>query len=168
MTEYARKHLQHEMLVGGASNTVFNGLIAWLLLRNGPPLQWHGDNSFAVDVIATTLLLPFVVALIVIPLQRAKLRKGALQAINLGPHSRWQKLADRFPTSIFKSAVLFGLVSSLLIAPPTLLAFYILGIEQVTPANYAIFKGLWAGVLAALTVTPMVLCALRAPAASPP
>ena len=81
----ARDHLRYEVLVGGISNTFFNGLIAWLLLRNGPPLAWGGEHSFVVDVVATGLLLPFIVALIVIPLQRGKLNKGKLQAIDLGP-----------------------------------------------------------------------------------
>ena len=78
MTSSARTHLKHEVLVGGISNTIFNGIIAWLLLRNGPALAWGGQHSFAVDVIATALLLPLIVALIVIPLQRSKLRKGKL------------------------------------------------------------------------------------------
>lgn len=60
----ARDHLRHEVLIGGISNTIFNGLIAWLLLKSGPALAWGGEHSFAVDVIATALLLPFIVALI--------------------------------------------------------------------------------------------------------
>ena len=154
-------HLKHEVLVGGISNTVFNGLIAWLLLRNGPALAWGGEHSFAVDVIATGLLLPFIVALIVIPLQRSKLRKGKLSAINLGSASSLQSLSDRLPGSVFKSAVVFGLVGMCIIAPATLLGFYLLGVQQVPPLNYAIFKGLWAGLIAAVLVIPMVLHALR-------
>ena len=76
MPNYAKQHLQHEALVGGVSNAIFNGLIAWLLLRSGPSLAWGGEHSFAVDVVATALLLPLIVALIVIPLQRGKLLQG--------------------------------------------------------------------------------------------
>jgi len=163
MASESYKHLKHEVLVGGISNTVFNGLIAWLLLRNGPALAWGGEHSFAVDVIATGLLLPFIVALIVIPLQRSKLRKGKLSAINLGSASLPQSLADRLPGSVFKSAVVFGLLGMCVIAPATLLAFYLLQVQQVPPLNYAIFKGLWAGLMAAVLVIPMVLHALREP-----
>ena len=154
-------HLQHEALVGGVSNAFFNGLIAWLLLRNGPALAWGGEHSFAVDVIATSLLLPLIIALIVIPLQRSKLSKGKLQSINLGAGSRLQAIADRFPTSTFKSALLFGLLGMCLIAPLTLAVFFALGIESVTPLHYALFKGIWAGLMAAVLVLPMVLLALR-------
>ena len=32
MAAQAGPHLRHEAMVGGVSNTVFNGVIAWLLL----------------------------------------------------------------------------------------------------------------------------------------
>ena len=161
-----RDHIKHEILVGGISNAFFNGLIAWLLLKSSPALAWGGEHSFAVDVIATGLLLPFIVALIVIPLQRGKLNKGKLQPIQLGPSSFMQRVADKLPASTFKSAVLFGLFGMCVIAPLTLLGFYLVGVEQVNPVNYAIFKGIWAGLMAGLLVVPMVLLALRAPASS--
>ena len=161
MTQSGKAHLKHEALVSGLSNTVFNGIIAWLLLRNGPALAWDGQHSFAVDVIATAFILPLIVALIAIPLQRVKLRKGKLQSINLGPESLLQSLADRFPASTFKGSLLFGLIGMCLIAPLTLAGFFLLGVETVAPLHYAIFKGLWAGAMAALLVLPMVLLALR-------
>ncbi|MEZ5573329.1 MAG: hypothetical protein R3E64_15105 [Halioglobus sp.] len=157
------EHIRHEILVSGISNTVFNGLFAWLLLKDGPNLDWGSEHSFVVDVVATGFLLPMIVALIVIPLQRGKLNKGKLQPINLGTSSSLQAFADRFPASAFKSSLLFGLVGMLIIAPLTLLAFYLLGVEQVSPLQYALFKGLWAGLIAAILVVPMVLIALRAP-----
>jgi hypothetical protein len=157
----AADHLRHEILVGGISNTVFNGLIAWLLLRNGPELRWGGAHSFAVDVLATGLLLPFIVALIVIPLQRGKLNKGKLQPIRLGPGSPVQRVADRLPANTFKSALLFGLFGLCVIAPLTLLGFYLSGVVAVDPVTYALFKGVWAGLMAAIVVVPMVLVALR-------
>jgi hypothetical protein len=162
-TATGRDHIRREILVGGISNTIFNGLAAWLLMKNGPDLRWGGEHSFVVDIIATGLLLPFIVALIVIPLQRSKLNKGKLQPINLGHGSLMQALADRFPATTFKSAVMFGLMGMLLIAPLTLAGFYLLGVEQVQPRQYAIFKGLWAGLIAAVLVVPMVLIALRTP-----
>lgn len=161
-----REHLKHEVLVGGISNTIFNGLIAWLLLKSGPALAWGGEHSFVVDVIATALLLPFIVALIVIPLQRSKLNKGKLQPIDLGHTSFVQRIADRLPAGTFKSALLFGLFGMCVIAPLTLLGFYLAGVEQVSPLNYSIFKGIWAGLMAAVLVIPMVLLALRAPASA--
>ena len=163
-TSTASEHIKHEILVGGVSNTIFNGIIAWLLLKSGPALAWGGDHSFAVDVIATAFILPFIVALIVIPLQRGKLNKGKLEPIHLGAGSFMQRMADRLPAGTFKSALIFGLVGMCVIAPLTLLGFYVVGVEQVSPLSYSIFKGIWAGLMAAVLVVPMVLLALRAPA----
>lgn len=165
-TSTAGQHIKHEILVGGISNTIFNGIIAWLLLKSGPALAWGGDHSFAVDVIATAFILPFIVALIVIPLQRGKLNKGKLEPIHLGAGSFMQRMADRLPAGTFKSALIFGLVGMCVIAPLTLLGFYVLGVEQVSPLSYSIFKGIWAGLMAAVLVVPMVLLALRAPAST--
>jgi len=43
-----------------------------------------------------------------------------------------------------------------------LLLLWIAGASLFTPIQYAIFKGLWAGCLAAITVLPMLLVGLRA------
>jgi zinc transporter ZupT len=96
------------------------------------------------------------------------MNKGKLQPINLGSDSLVQSLANRFPSSTFKSALLFGLLGMCVIAPLTLLGFYLLGVQEVSPLNYAIFKGFWAGLMAAVLVIPMVLTALRAPAQGSP
>ena len=85
--ENGREHIRHEVCVCGGSNTIFNGVSAWLLMKGGGSLYWSGDHSFAGDVVATAFLLPLIVAFIVIPLQRSKLSKGTLQPINLGPSS---------------------------------------------------------------------------------
>ena len=156
-----REHIRHEVWVCGGSNTIFNGVSAWLLMKGGGSLQWSGDHSFAGDVVATAFLLPLIVAFIVIPLQRSKLNKGTLQPINLGPSSLMQSLADRFPASTAKSALLFGLIGILIIAPVTLTGLYLFGVQTISPEYYAIFKGLWAGLVAAVLVVPMVLIALR-------
>ena len=134
-TPTATQHIKHEMLVGGISNTIFNGMIAWLLLKSGPALAWGGDHSFAVDVIATAFILPFIVALIVIPLQRGKLNKGKLERIDLGAASFMQRMADRLPAGTFKSALLFGLFGMCVIAPLTLLGFYLLGVGRSAPST---------------------------------
>ena len=62
-----------------------------------------------------------------------------------------------------RSALLFGVIGMIVIAPLTLLGFYSLGVKQVDPVVYAIFKGIWAGLMAGMLVVPMVLVALRPP-----
>lgn len=158
-----RRYIQREALTNGITNTLANGLIAWWLLKGSPPLTWGGAHSFSVDVVATAFLLPLIVALIVIPLQRRKLRLGkqSLRPLN---QNRWlERQLSRFPQTLWASALRFGLVGTLLFSPLTLAAFFALGIEHVAPAHYALFKGLWAGLLAAVMVVPMVMLGLSEP-----
>jgi hypothetical protein len=161
MTAQAISHLKHEALVGGVSNTIFNGLIAWLLLKGGAALTWGGANSFVVDIIATAFILPFIVALIVIPMHKRKLAKGTIEPMNFGENSSLQGWVNRLPVSTLGNAFWFGIAGMCLVAPIPLAAFYLGGIEQIPPANYAIFKGVWAGLMAAVLVIPMVMSALR-------
>ena len=161
MTDQARNHLKHEALVGGLSNTVFNGGIAWWLLKGGPAMSWSGGSSFVVDIIATSFILPFIVALIVIPMHKRKLARGKISTMDFGPGSRVQGWVNRLPTSTLANAFWFGLAGICLAAPPPLLAFYLAGVDQIVPLHYAIFKGLWAGAMAAILVLPMVMSALR-------
>jgi len=155
-------HLRKEALVGGVSNTLFNGLIAWLLLRGGPALGWSGQGSFVVDLLATGFLLPFIVALIVIPLQRRKLAAGSLAPMSLAPDHALQRWVNHMPAGTLGNALLFGLAGACLVTPPTLALLHLAGVQSIAPLPYALFKGIWAGLLAALLVIPMVLVALRA------
>tara|TARA_B110000977_G_C11058695_1_gene485088 strand:- start:721 stop:1320 length:600 start_codon:yes stop_codon:yes gene_type:complete len=161
MSEYAKHKIQHEILIGGGSNAFFNGIIAWLTLREGPSLTWLGSSSFVVDITATAFILPFIVALIVIPLQKKKLQKGAAETINFGPKSLLQHWVNRLPDATFLNAIIFGVIGVLIAAPTPLIIFYILDIEQIEPMTYAIFKGCWAGIMAGILVIPMVMSALR-------
>lgn len=161
MFAQAKQHLKHEALVGGVSNAVFNGLIAWWLLKGGSNLMWSGGNSFVVDILATAFILPFIVALIVIPLQKRKLAKGKIETMDFGPGSQLQTWVNRLPASTLGNAFYFGLAGICVAAPLPLAGFYLAGIEQIIPLHYAIFKGLWAGSMAAVLVVPMVVSALR-------
>jgi hypothetical protein len=153
--------MKHEILVGGVSNAFFNGVIAWLLLRGGASLSWQGPHSFVGDIVATAFILPLIVAFIVIPLQRSKLASGKLPVMRLDRDSKLQALVDSMPGRTSRSAPLFGLIGVCLFAPLGLLALLAGGVHEITPAAYAIFKGAWAGIMAAALVVPMVLLALR-------
>jgi hypothetical protein len=161
MTSDAKRHLRHEALVGGISNAIFNGGIAWWLLKDGPALAWSGEHSFVIDIFATAFLLPFIVALIVIPIHRRKLARGSIATIDFGLNSRIQRWVNQLPPSTPANAFRFGIIGLCLAPVLPLIGFYLLGVEQIEPMHYAIFKGLWAGVMAAVLVIPMVMSALR-------
>lgn len=156
-------YIKKEATVNGISNLVFNGVIAWLLLRGGDALQWGGKHSFTIDLFATAFILPFIVALIVIPLQRRKVRLQQVAAIDLNLANHLQNIVSRLPQSLFINALLFGFAGALIFAPLALLGFWALDIEQILPLNYAIFKGFWAGLMALILVVPMLMVGLRKP-----
>jgi hypothetical protein len=153
--------IRHETLVSGISNAIFNGLIAWLLLRAGSNLTLAGEHSFAVDIAATAFLLPFIVTLIVIPLNQRKRAANKVPTIRLDSRFALESLLLRFPGNLWARAFWFGALSMLLITPLTLLPLWTLGIHEFTPLAYSVFKGMWAGLMAAALTTPMLLLALQ-------
>jgi hypothetical protein len=159
-TQNISSTIRHETMVSGVSNTVFNGLIAWLLLRAGSNLTLAGEHSFAIDVAATAFILPFIVTLIVIPLNQRKLAANKVTSIRLDSGSPLQAVLLQFPENLWLRALGFGLLTMLIVTPLTLLPLWVLGIHEFTPLAYSIFKGAWAGLMAAALTTPMLLLAL--------
>ena len=162
MTPEMTQYLTRELSVNGITNTFFNGVIAWLLLKDKGLLHWWGDHSFGVDVLATAFILPFIVTLIVIPMQRRKVAKAKVAIFEPSRNNLLERCVASFPQSLFLSALLFGLAGFAIIAPLTLLGISLFGVESFSPGSYSIFKGLWAGTMAALLVSPMILVGLRA------
>ena len=160
-TQNISSTIRHETMVSGVSNTVFNGLIAWLLLRAGSNLTLAGEHSFAIDVAATAFILPFIVTLIVIPLNQRKLAANKVSSVRLDSGSPLQAVLLQFPENLWLRALGFGLLTMLIVTPLTLLPLWALGIHEFTPLAYSIFKGVWAGLMAAALTTPMLLLALE-------
>ena len=158
---HIRDTIRREILVSGISNAFFNGLIAWLLLRAGDNLTLTGEHSYAIDVAATAFILPFIVTLIVIPLNQRKLAAGKLAGIQLDPGHCLGASLMRFPAGLWSRALSFGSLTMLIVTPLTLLPLWVLGLHEFTPVAYALFKGVWAGLVAAALTTPMLLLALQ-------
>ncbi len=55
---------------------------------------------------------------------------------------------------------IFGFIGLVVLVPLTLLPLFALGITQMTPLSYSIFKGVWAGVLAGVMLWPIIMYAL--------
>ena len=153
--------IRRETLVSGLSNTLFNGLIAWLLLRTGSNLTLTGEHSYAIDVMATAFILPFIVTLIVIPLNQRKRAAGKAPSVQLDSGQWLQAALLKFPDKLWRRALCFGLLTMLVVTPLTLVPLWALGIHEFTPLAYSLFKGVWAGLVAAILTRPMLLLALQ-------
>ena len=154
-------HIRQEVKTAGVSNAFFNGVIAWLLLRGGGQLTLAGERSYAVDILATAFILPFIVTLIVIPLARRKRDKGVLPAVTLDESHWLESRLRHFPAGLGVRALCLGAIGLLLFAPLTLLPLWLIGVDSFTPLAFAVFKGAWAGVLAAALTPLMLLLAAR-------
>lgn len=152
-------HIKREIIINGVMNTLFNGVIAWWLLKDGGTLTLWGAEGFAIDLAATGTILLFIVALIVMPLNSGKVKKGKLEPTSWQPDNALHRLLQRLPASLFMRALCFALAGLMVLAPLTIAALSVFGIELMEPLNYAIFKGLWAGGIAALMTAPMILLA---------
>ena len=139
----------------------FNGVVAWLLLKGGNNLTLGGQHSYIVDIAATAFILPFIVTLIVIPLNRRKLAAGKAPRIQLDPGNSLHVLVMNFPSNLWLQALCFGAITMLIITPITITPLWALGIMEFTPLEYSIFKGVWAGLMAAAITPPMLLVALQ-------
>jgi hypothetical protein len=153
-----------ETVANGIINAIINGVLAWLMLGGGGSLTPGGDNSYVADTAATAFVLPFILSLIVISLNRRKLRIGKMPPVELSPEKLLHARLARFPESIWAQAFLFGVIATLVTTPLVVGLLWMAGLPEIPPATYAIFKGAWTGILAAALVRPAMLVALRAPA----
>lgn len=161
MTPSELKHyLTHGGTTNGLANAIANGAICWLLFRNKGDVTWWGDSNFGGDLLATAFILPFIVTIIVLPLQRAKRRKRRVSSPDIDALPPYLSWVLRLPRNLWGRASFFGFTGTLAFAVPTLLTLFLLGASSFTPAQYALFKGLWAGVLAGVLVCPMITLAL--------
>lgn len=148
-----------ERIISGLVNATINGGLAWYLFKAKPVLLLRGSEGFGTDLMATAFIMLLIVALIVVPIFRRKARLGNISAT--WDNGRWlHRQLQRFPHSPLGIAIIFGLVGMVVFVPPTLLVLSVSNITELTPAQYAIFKGCWAGSLAAVMVGSMIRLAV--------
>ena len=160
MAQEITNYLKRECSVNGLTNAFFNGLICWLLIKNNGTITWWGQHNFGYDILATGFILPFIVTLIVIPIQRRKMAKSKTPGFHFDRSISAHAFLCRFPKSLTGKAFYFGLIGMAVIGGLSLLLLALIGVQDFTPLQYSIFKGIWAGVLASILVVPMILLAL--------
>lgn len=138
-------------------NFALNGAIAWAVFRAAAVVPLWGQQSIAVDTIGTTFLLPFLTCLLVTRLVQRQTRSGRIQA--LGLHALRHGFIRHLPQKTFYRALALGGLCVSAIAPPTLLALVVSGLDALPFAQFLVFKASFAAALAA-AVAPVI--ALRA------
>lgn len=163
MSADVSRHIRKEAIVNGVTNAFFNGIIAWFLLKDSGFMPFGGGAGIAVDIAATAAILLFIVALIVIPLNRRQVRKGTLPAFAWDQDKFLHRFWQRFPDGLLGKAFCFALLGIVVVAPVSYLPYLLLGIEGMDGRTYAIVKGIWAGIMAGIMVVPMIQQGMVAP-----
>ncbi|WP_300458239.1 hypothetical protein [Desulfobacula sp.] len=153
-------HIRKESIANFFFNAVVNGIIAYFIGRSTKMLFIWGKGSFGGDIVATAFFLLIIVSLVVIPLKKRGVRKGTLPSLEWNQCLFLHRILSKFPQNTILCSLVFGFVGLAFIAPVTLLPFWVMGITQMTPQSYIIFKSIWGGCLVAVMIWPIIICAL--------
>ena len=132
-------------------NLVLNGMIGWAMFRSVSELPRFGNPSIVGDTLGTCFFLPAITCLIVTPLVRGQVKKGAVPAFT-GALAGWLR---PFQRGLGLRACALGLVCIPFAGGLAIVLLAALGVEALGFAHFLGLKALYAGVLAAL-VTPVI------------
>jgi hypothetical protein len=154
MSSFHRRFIFIEQGVGAAIfNFVLNAAIAWAMFRGLAQVPLWGQESIGADTLGTSFILPFLTCLAVTRLARKRVQKGHLSRLEWTRDSH--PMLGYLPETTVKRALVLGLAGLVLFAPPTMAAFYALGVSDLALRDFIVFKASFAAVEAAI-VTPLV------------
>lgn len=144
-----------QCLMPGVFNFLINGLIAWFIFRSMQSTQLWGEGSFGGDLLITAILLPALTCLIVSPIIVAQVKKGKIEPLP-GSYKSQTGMANR--SSIIRAVVL-GILGVIFAALPIVFLLHLI-LQQTNSValagvDYALFKAIWAALMAML-VTPVI------------
>ncbi len=159
MHEHHRRFLIVEQGLGSAVlNFLLNAAIAWVMFRSLETVPLWGQQSIAGDTIGTAFLLPFFTCLIVTRVVQKQMRAGRLAPLD------WRRAAHptlgRLPRGTLARAVVLGLATLVVAAPPSLGLLGWVGLDHMSFWGFVAFKAGFAALLAALLTPLIALCAL--------
>ena len=137
-------------------NVVINGVIAWLILRAHDTIPLWGDAAIAPDLLATGVLLPFLMCQIVSRVIVRQVASGKLPALDAaqvparGLHRR----------SVHVRALVLAVFATICASAPLVVLLELASAQSVPVDAFVGFKAVWAGGLAAMISPPMAWWAL--------
>jgi len=146
-----------------AINFVLNGVIAWAIHRSNVDAPIWGKSSVALDLIATSFLLPFLTCVIASILISRRVQSGKMLTLSTDelPLSRW----FRHPPWV--RGIVLGIAGLIFGAAPIVAALSLSDAQTIPVYSFVAFKAVWAALLA-LLVTPVVGWWALASASLPP
>lgn len=143
MAESFGRFLRREQLINGTINLVLNGGFAWWLTSGATLPLWQGHGAMGPDLIITSVLLGYLLALGVAFGMGRKRDKGGAPAVD-GQQYPW---ISRLPGSTAKLAVAVGGLA-LLVGIVFALGMHALGLDPFPRDAYVALKAVYAGALA--------------------
>jgi hypothetical protein len=145
-----------QSVVPFAINVVLNGAIGWAMFHGMATIPLWGSSSIGGDTLGTSFFLPAITCLIVTPLVRSQVRKGAAPAFD-GALAGWLR---PFQRSLLVRAAALGLACVPLAGGAAVALLAALGVTALDFAPFVGWKALYAGVLGALVTPAIALLAL--------
>ncbi|MEM9173716.1 MAG: hypothetical protein AAGC67_00640 [Myxococcota bacterium] len=139
-------------------NVLINGAIAWAILRSHATIPLWGQAAMGPDLLATGVLLPVFMTLIVSRLIRGQVERGTLPP--LAPALIAERGMHRRPAIV--RALVLAAFATLCGSLPLVALLELADARPVSLAGFVAFKALWAGAMAALLSPPMAWWALAA------
>jgi hypothetical protein len=140
-----------QVAVPALINLVLNGAIGFALFRGLDDVPLLGSESIVGDTLATCFFLPAITCLIVTPIVRGHVRKGAAEPL-IGALPGWLALFQR---ALVPRALLLGVAVVVLGGSLALALFIVLGVESLAFVPFLVFKAVFAGLLGGI-VTPFI------------
>jgi len=135
--------LYREQLASFIVNAVLNGGFAWWLTHGEMLMLWNGEGAMGPDLLATSLLLAYLLSLAVAWITRRKYRQGKIPPFD----QQCPAILSILPGGTARLALAIGGIG-LLIGAVLVTVMHGVGIEQMGREPYVLFKTFFAGTLA--------------------
>ncbi len=149
-------HIRREIVSLSISNCLISGGSAWWLAKHRESVPVWGEDGLVVDFLATAFALVFIVSLIVMSWTRSKLAHGKVQRMEFRESVWTPALAFLANRNLIVCALILAVIATMVFVPAVVLIFKVLGVTALLPQQFAVFKGIWAGVLSGVMVVPML------------
>ena len=151
-----------QVLVPTLFNLAFNAALGWATFRAATPVPLFARPSIWTDLLRPSIggdilgmlfFLPGFTCLIATPLIKRAARLGKVQRLSIAPEQHW--LLRRMPRGLWSRSGFIGLACVLLFGPVSIGLLALLGLDAWSLSAAVWFKGLYAGLLAAM-VSPLI------------
>jgi hypothetical protein len=139
-------------------NLVFNAALGWYLFRTHVPVPLWGDPSIGADILGMLFFLPFFTCLVGTPLINRATRLGKVDKLTIRPEQHW--LLRHLPRSLWVRSILIGAACTVALGPLSIGLLALLDMYSWSLMAAINFKGVYAGILAAVVTPPIALYAL--------